>query len=103
MLLIHEIEYVEYLEDGRWGDTYADSVPVRFVRVEPATALDRDSAKEEVRAENILFLDGRHTKPFVVPKQKDKIIFQGREYEVSRVEIFYAISNRIHHIEAELV
>lgn len=102
-LLVHSVEYQEYLEDGRWGDSFADPVTVSFVRVEPASSLDRDSSKEEIVAENVLFIDRVHSQPFILPKQKDRIIFDGREFEVHRVEVFYAIGDRIHHVEVELV
>ena len=102
-LLIHSVEYREHLEDDRWGDGFADPVTLEFVRVEPATSMNRDTSKEEVVARSVLYIDRTHSKPFVQPKEKDRIIFGGEEYEVHKVDVHYAFGPRIHHLEVELV
>jgi len=102
-LLIHSVEYREFIEDQRWGDGFADPVTMEFVRVEPATSMNRDTSKEEVVARTVLYIDRVHTKPFVQPKEKDKVVFQGEEYEVHKVDVHYAFGPRIHHLEVELV
>jgi len=102
-LLIHSVEYREHLEDDRWGDGFADPVTLEFVRVESATSMNRDTSKEEVVARSVLYIDRTHSKPFLRPKEKDRIVFQGEEYEVHRVDVHYAFGPRIHHLEVELV
>ncbi len=102
-LLIHAVEYREYLEDDRWGDSFDDPITVEFVRLEPATALNRDTSKEEVVARSVLYIDRVHTKPFVMMKEKSKVTFQGKEYEVHKVNVHYTFGPDPHHIEVELV
>ena len=102
-LLIHSVDYREFIEDQRWGDGFADPVTLEFVRVEPATSMNRDTSKEEVVARSVLYIDRVHTKPFVQPKEKDRVVFQGKEYEVHKVDVHYAFGPRIHHLEVELV
>ena len=102
-LLIHSVEYREFIEDQRWGSSFADPIPVTFVRVEPATSMSRDTSKEEVVARSVLYIDRVNTKPFLQPKEKDRIIFGGEEYEVHKIDVHYAFGPRIHHLEVELV
>ena len=102
-LLIHSVEYREYLEDDRWGDGFADPITIEFVRVEPATALNRNTTREEIVAQHILFVDRVFSKPFVEMKEKSKVKFQGKEYEVHKVNIRYTFGPAPHHIEVELV
>ena len=102
-LLIHSVDYREYIQDDRWGDRYADPVTLRFVRVEPATALNRDATKEEISGQAVLFLDRVFTRPFVEPKEKSKVTFKGREYEIHEVKALYAFGPDAHHFEVVLV
>lgn len=102
-LLIHSVDYREYIQDDRWGDRFADPITLRFVRVEPATALNRDATKEEIPARAILFLDRVFTRPFVEPKEKSRVTFQGHEYEVHEVKALYAFGPDVHHFEVVLV
>ena len=69
-LLIHSVEYREYIQDDRWGDRFADPVTLRFVRVEPASDLQRDATKESMPSEAVLFIDRVHSNPFIEPKEK---------------------------------
>jgi len=100
-LLIHEVEYREYIQDDRWGDRFGDPVTLRYVRVEPASDLRRDATKESMPSETVLFIDRVHSSPFIEPKEKSKITFRGREYEVHQVKALYAFG--LHHYEVVLV
>ena len=102
-LLIHTVEYREYQYDERWGDSFAEPVTLEFVRVEPATAMNRNAIREEITAQHVLFIDRAHSKPFVQMKEKDRVTFQGQEYEVHRVNPHYAFGPDPHHLEVELV
>jgi len=101
-LLIHSVDYREYIQDDRWGDRYADPITLRFVRVEPATALNRDATKEEIPARAICswtgFLPG-----LLWSRRKSQGTFKGREYEIHEVKALYAFGPDVHHFEVVLV
>src|SRR5690554_698603 len=101
-LLIHTITYKEYTGGDGWGDDYAADVEVKNVRVEPSSSMTRNSNQEEIIGEYVLIIDGVNSSPFINPKEKDKIVFDNKELEVGKVQTFYALSNKVHHIEAEL-
>jgi hypothetical protein len=102
-LLIHSVDYREYIQDDRWGDRFDDPVTLRYVRVEPASDLRRDATKESMPSEAVLFIDRVHSSPFIEPKEKSRITFRGREYEVHQVKALYAFGPEVHHYEVVLV
>lgn len=102
-LLPHTIQYEEYTGGDGWGDEYAPAITINYVRVEPSTYLKRSTSQEEILAKNIVFIDRVSSSPFIMLKEKGRVIFNGTEYEVHKVNPFYTFSNTIHHIEVELV
>ena len=51
--------------------------------------------------EAVLFIDRVHSSPFIEPKEKSRVTFRGREYEVHQVKALYAFG--LHHYEVVLV
>lgn len=105
-LLIHSVTYREFIQNETWGETYKPSITLTNVLVQPATALTKDTIRETIQAKAILFYDMEHSKP-TMPVfsfiEKSKIVFQGQEMTVDKVNIFYAFDGETpHHYEIEL-
>jgi len=101
-LLIHSVTYEEYKEDDGYGDSFADPIEIKNVRVEPKSAIARSNIREDIEGSTLLFLDRRHSSPFLRPVERSRITFNGRRYEVSSVDEFYADSDVVHHLEVTL-
>jgi hypothetical protein len=104
-LLIHEVTYEEYLENERYGETYAQPVTLKKVRMEPVLSQQqRTSAtvREQSIDRYILFFDMTHSEPKVQFKEKSKVTFNDQTYIVSKVSEVYDFSTTPHHIEVML-
>lgn len=102
-LLIHSVVYYEFVEDDAWEDDFLQPVTINHVRVEPATFLNRTNNRESNMARHILFIDRVHSSSYPRMKEKSKVIFMGEDYEVQKVNPYYAIGPEPHHYEVELV
>lgn len=103
-LLIHEVEHKPYTGDNDgWGEEYGDAQTIENVRVEAPRSLQRDADQEQIEGDLVLFIDRINSEPFVEPKNKDKVVFNGHEYEVKQVKPVYGLSSKVHHYEAGLV
>ncbi len=104
-LLIHEVEYMEVRKDSRYGTEYAEPIKIEKVLVQYGTRLKRKSVaigeSEEQQIKALLFLDAIHTKPFILLKEKSKILFDGQEFIVDFVDRCY--TTKLHHYEVQLV
>ena len=101
-LLIHEIEYHEYNTDDRFGGGYMTPVTVKHVRVEPKDSYVVDSNGGSINSSTLLIVDATHSTPINLQEQS-KVIFDGEEYVVQKVNTFFARSKKPHHWEAVLV
>jgi hypothetical protein len=103
-LLIHSVVYEEFLDNERWGETFAAPVALNNVRVEPAKGLIKDTIREAISARAVLFFDTTHSTPtmenFVI---KSKITFDNVVYTINDVQTFYAFEDTPHHYEMILV
>lgn len=102
-MLIHSIQYEEYIGDERWGDKWADPVTINHVLVQPATSLSRGSNSEDVVAQHVLYIDRKHSSKFPHMTEKSKVTFEGDTWEVHKVNPYYAFGSIPHHYENELV
>jgi hypothetical protein len=103
-LLIHTAVYEEFLNNERWGETFAAPVALLNVRVQPAKGLIKDTIREAISARAVLFFDTEHSTPamenFVI---KSKITFDNEVYTINDVQTFYAFGDTPHHYEMILV
>jgi hypothetical protein len=103
-LLIHEAVYEEFLNNERWGETFAAPVALYNVRVQPAKGLIKDTIREAISARAVLFFDTTHSIPamqdFVI---KSKVTFNNEVYTIQDVQTFYAFADSPHHYELILV
>lgn len=102
-LLIHSIIYREKLPDDGWGGGFAEPVTIENIRVEPARSINRSGNADDIVARNIVFIDRVYSKPFLELKEKSKVEFNGKEYEVNKVSPHYGFKDTPHHYEVELV
>lgn len=105
-LLIHEVTYEEYLGSGRYGETYAQPVTLKKVRMEPVLSQQqRTSAtvREQSLDRYVLYFDMTYSEPLVNFKEKSKVTFNGQTYTVAKVSELYAFDSTPHHIEVMLL
>ncbi|MCY8867400.1 minor capsid protein [Bacillus spizizenii] len=105
-LLFHSIEYEEYIDEDQsngWGGEVSPSQTIQNVRVEPITAITRSNIRDDVEGESIVFIDRLNSKPFIKLKEKSKVKFEGKTYEIHRVKALYDENpGTPHHYEVEL-
>lgn len=102
-LLPHEISYDEYLKEGRHSDAvYEDSKAVRFVRLQPKSALKSNSILKLIEFDYLLFIDVTNSMPAIKPVIKSKVVFDGDVFLVKAVEPLW-VDTRLHHYEVQLV
>lgn len=102
-LLIHTVEYEEYLNDDGWGDEFAEKVTIERVRMDVNEKVSRSQTSSGTKATNILFVDRTHSSPYPKFKKKSKIYWDGDEYEIDSVKALYDSDQVPHHYELGLV
>lgn len=101
-MLIHEAVYIEYEEAGRYGSGFKDAVTLTNVLVQPASSLNNTGTGASVSYNSLMFFDCRNSKPLDVNFVKgSKIIFNGNEKVISKVNPIYTFN--LHHYEIELI
>lgn len=102
-LLIHTIEYEEFVKDGSFGEEFAPVETLTRVLVQPKTEIMRDSYQEEIQIDAIVFLDSVNTPNFKRLKEKSKVHFGEREWRVVACDALYTFDPAIpHHYEVKL-
>lgn len=102
-LLIHTIEYEEFVKDGSFGEEFAPSETMTGVLVQPKTEIRRDEIQEEVQINAVIFLDATNTPKFKPLKEKSKVHFNGREWRVVACETLFTFNpDKPHHYEVKI-
>lgn len=101
-LLIHSIEYEEFIGSGTWDDEFAEPITIKNVRVEPVSRLNRSGESEGEQVSHVVFVDRMHSSSFPEFKVRSRITFRGVNREVVDVKPFYAFDDKPHHYEIEL-
>jgi|SRR5690554_3600435 len=101
-LLIHTIEYEEFIGSGTWDDEFAEPITINNVRVEPVSRLNRTGDSEGEQVSHIVFIDRQHSTPIPDFKIRSRITFRGVSREVVGVKPFYGFDSEPHHYEIEL-
>ncbi|MEK4825128.1 putative minor capsid protein [Niallia sp. FSL W8-0951] len=103
-LLIHTIEYEEFVKDGSFGEEFAPTETISYVLVQPSSKLRRDGNGEEVQTLGVVFLDAVNTPNFKRLKEKSKVRFKKKDYRVIECESLYALDpDTPHHYEVSLI
>ncbi|MGG4039899.1 putative minor capsid protein [Heyndrickxia ginsengihumi] len=101
LLLPHSVEYYEYLGKGRTDDEFAEKVILEYVRVDLNEFVKKTNANQESLITGTLFIDAKNTSPRIIPKEKSKIVFDGKTMFLENIEPLVAF-NKIHHWEIDL-
>lgn len=101
-LLIHTIEYEEFIGSGTWDDEFAEPITITGVRVEPVSRLNRSGESEGEQVSHVVFVDRMHSSSFPEFKVRSRITFRGVSREVVGVKPFFAFDSEPHHYEIEL-
>ncbi|MET3504944.1 putative minor capsid protein [Halalkalibacter oceani] len=102
-VLIHSIEYEEFVRDGSFGDEFAPAETISFVLVQPKAELRRDGTGEEVQVQGVIFLDAVNTPNFKRLREKSKVHFNGHDYRVVACDALYALDPKTpHHYEVDI-
>jgi len=103
--LIHSIVYKEIDGVDDWDtEKFKEPIVISKVRVDLTRQFARNNQSLELIAEAVIFIDAHHSSPFLIPKERSKIIFNGREYTVKRVaELYYPEQDKIRHLEIEVI
>lgn len=103
-LLFHSVQYREYSNPDGLGYTYSAPQVLENVRVEPINQIQRSNNRDDIEGKMMLFIDRVNSSPYTRPLEKSKIIFNGKEYEVNKVDEYPdEIPNSFHHYEVTLV
>ena len=103
-LLIHQVEYEEYLGEDDWegGSQYEAPINLKNVRLEYSSELNRNNNSEQITYQARLFFDAHHSRPQDVNfVEKSKVTFNGDEMFVKEVHPIYDV--RLHHYEVVLI
>lgn len=101
-LLIHSIEYEEFLGDDGWDDSFADPITINNVRVNPVSKLSRSNDSEGEQVNHVVFVDRKNSSHFPSFKIKSRITFNDITREVVDVKPYYAFDSEPHFYEIEL-
>ncbi len=100
-LLTDTIAYKPILSDqgDGWNSEYGEEQEISFVRVEPATSMNRSSDSQGRQANDIVFIDRNHSSFFPTDAKAGDLI---NDREVTRVKKLKTF-DEIHHLEIEVV
>lgn len=100
--MIHNIELIPYKPDNTgWnqGNSFGNPIKISNVRVEPTSKVLHGDTGIEITAESLIFVDALYSTTLDI-NVKDKIVFNGIEREVIKVDTFYhGNHDKIHHLE----
>lgn len=101
-ILIHTVEYKEYVGEGRYGKEYKDGVTLDNVLVQPVSSLGKTTLVDVERFNSLMFFDCSNSTPSGTTFTKGSLItFGGEEMEIEEVVPVYAFD--LHHYELGLV
>lgn len=102
-LLIHSATYEEFVDDGRYGESFRDPITFNHIRIDYATSVNASGNTESKSIKALMFFDLVNSKAsgMFEFKEKSKITFNGMVLHVQKVNPLY--STRLHHYEVELI
>lgn len=98
-LLIHTISYQEYYNNDGLGSGFKEPVTINNVRVDPVTSVIRSSLRDDTEANSVIFIDRTHSTPYLEFKEKSKITFKSKAYEIVQVKTLFDDQELPHHYE----
>lgn len=103
--LIHEVEYKEKKEstNGWGGSGDAEVQTIKHVRFEPSSEVVKTGENEEKLIRGSLYIDAKHSEPFIIPVVDSIVVFNGNKLIVQTSEPVYATNDKPHHVEVTLI
>lgn len=104
-LLIDSFTYEEYEGKDRYHNiTYKEPIEIEHVRIDNSRVYSRDGNSVAVVAEGIIFCYAEHTTPFMMFKEKSRVVIDGREATIEKVvPISQPYSKDLFSIELEVL
>lgn len=104
-VLVHEFEYHEYTGQDRFKQpNYDEPLTVSKVRVDESSVFSRDGDQKRILANAVIFVYNGYSEPFVEFKEQSKIVFNGKDYLLSKViPIAEPYSDKLFSVELEVV
>lgn len=100
-LLSHQIRYEEYASSDGWDSEFKDPIIISNVRIDPFRKLKRTTKSESINTSHILIIDRINSSSFHEFKERSKITWNNKIFEITKVNPIYGF-NEIHHYELEL-
>lgn len=102
-MLIHTIEYEEFVKDSTFGEEFKPREVITHVLVQPAKGLRIETNDTNIDNRSTIFLDRTNTPKFKELKQRSKVYFRGEELRVVGCKSLYDFHPEIpHHYEVDV-
>lgn len=101
-ILIHSVEYKEYIGKGRYGKEYKEPITLENVLIQPVSSISRTNAMDSISYNSLMFYDCVNSLPKKVEFKKESIItFNSEEMIINKINPIYTFN--LHHYELELI
>lgn len=101
-ILIHSVQYKEYIGEDRYGKEYKEPIILEDVLIQPVSSINKSNDINTVAYNSLMFYDCTNSKPRNINFTKDSIIvFNGEEMRINKVNSIYTF--KLHHYELELI
>ncbi|MGX6993942.1 putative minor capsid protein [Vagococcus penaei] len=103
-LLIHTVTYKpKKANNGGWGSGSSTKEQlIKYVRFKPKNEVMKTGVNDEKLIKGILYIDAKHSKPFIEPKVDSTIKFNGMDLTVLSCEPCFTTNYEPHHFEVIL-
>lgn len=102
-LLNHTVTYTPPAEEGPWGGQQGEPQILEHVRLQSSSSVKKTNQNEEKLLAGVLYIDAKHSMPFIEPKSKGTIRYEGKDMIVQNVKAVRAFGPDPHHYKVELV
>lgn len=103
-LLNHTVTYTPPAEEeGPWGGQQGEPQTIEHVRLQSSSSVKKTGQNEEKLLAAVLYIDAKHSTPFIEPKSKGTIRCEGKDMIVQNVKAVRAFGPDPHHYKVELV
>jgi len=97
-LLIDDVEYFERIDTER-ENIFKEPILIRNCRVVFGQQRKINDFGEEDTNNIFVYFCFIHSKPFIIPKNGDRIKYENVEYVINSIDIYKNLNRKIHHIK----
>ena len=84
--LIHSFDYHEYYKRDSFREVeYKEPVEVTKVRIDQSRTFTQSKTDADINIKAVIFCFASDTAPFMSFKEQSKVVFDGREYIITKV------------------